>query len=151
PAPTVARPAAGESVSVPPLGGPLFALHQNQHLPGGVLRAQSGDRGVVIGTRFRGLVRIENGLLRPFPTSDLTAGAERITVACTSSSNDECYLATGGQHAWRYDGQSFSIAQVDPEPGSRVLAVLRDPHGSVLAIHRGAKDSMLRFSRVDDG
>ncbi len=149
--PTVAKPAPGQMVSPPPIGAPLYALHQSQHLPEGVISVQSGDRGVVVGTRFRGIVRIENGLLRPFQTADLTAGAERITVACTRSDKDECYLATGGAHAWRYDGQSFSVAPIDPEPGSRVLAVLRDPTGAVLAIHRGAKDSLLRISRVEDG
>jgi hypothetical protein len=29
--------------------------------------------------------------------------------------------------------------------------VLRDPQGAVIALHRGAKDSLLRISRVDDG
>ncbi len=149
--PAARQPAPGEQVAQPPIGAPLYALHQSQRLPEGVTSVQSGDRGVVIGTRFRGIVRIENGLLRPFQTADITAGAERITVACTKSDSDECYLATGGARAWRYDGQSFTVAPIDPEPGSRVLAVVRDPSGAVIAIHRGAKDSLLRVSRVEDG
>src|SRR5206468_3976815 len=55
---------------------------------------------------------------------------------------------------FRFDSQAFEIAAVDPEPGSRVLAVLRDPKGDVLAIHRGAPGSggrQLRISSVDEG
>jgi ligand-binding sensor domain-containing protein len=153
-APTPAPPPRTEPGDKPPSppGGPgLWALQQNQRLPEGVTTVSSGDRGVLVGTRFRGIVRIENGLLRPFQTADLAAGADRITVACTKGESDECYLATGAQRAWHFDGQSFSVAQIDPEPGSRVLAVLRDSQGAVLALHRGAKDSVLRVSRVDEG
>ena len=141
----------GEQPRSPAGGPPLYALHQSQKLPEGVTTVASSEHGVLIGTRFRGIVRIENGLLRPFPTADLAAGAERITVACTRGEADECYLATGGQRAWHFDGQSFSVAAIDPEPASRVLAVLRDPQGAVIALHRGAKDSLLRISRVEDG
>jgi hypothetical protein len=141
----------GKKPSIAPMGPPLYTVYQSQKLPEGVTAIASGDRGVLVGTRFRGMVRIENGLLRAFPTEDITAGAERITVACTRSATDECYLATGGERAWHYDGQSFTVAAIDPEPDARVLAIVRDPKGSVLAIHRGAHDSLLRISRVADG
>jgi ligand-binding sensor domain-containing protein len=76
----------------------------------------------------------------------------RLTVACVKSA-DECYLATGTSRALRFDGQAFEVTPVDPEAGSRVLAVLLDPEGEVLAIHRGAQESdrQLRLSRVVDG
>ena len=151
PPPVAPRPANGQQQPGPPTGPVLFALQENQKLPEGVLGVQSGDRGALVGTRFRGIVRIEGGLLRHFQTEDLTAGADRITVACTKGDTDDCFLATGGVHAWRFDGQSFAVAAVDPEPGSRVLAMVRDASGAVMAIHRGAKDSLLRISRVDDG
>ena len=150
-APVAPKVAPGEPMPAPPVGPDLWSVHQSQKLPEGVTAVASGDRGALVGTRFRGIVRIENGLLRGFQTNDLTASAERITVACTRAEGDECYLATGGARAWRFDGQAFSVANVDPEPGSRVLAIVRDPRGSVLAIHRGAKDSALRVSRVEDG
>jgi hypothetical protein len=152
PAPPPPRTEPGEPPKVIlPSGPPLWALAQSQKLPEGITAVAGGDRGALVGTRFRGIVRIENGLLRPFQTTDLAANAERITVACTRAEADECYLATGAVRAWHFDGQSFSVAQIDPEPGSRVLAVLRDVEGAVLALHRGAKDSLLRISRVEDG
>ena len=149
--PVVPQLVNGRPQPGPPTGPVLFALQENQKLPEGVVGVQSGDRGALVGTRFRGIVRIEGGLLRHFQTEDLPAGADRITVACAKGANDECYLATGGAHAWGFDGQSFTIAAVDPEPGSRVLAVVRDTSGAVMALHRGAKDALLRISRVDDG
>jgi hypothetical protein len=77
------------------------------------------------------------------------AGAERLTAACVDA--EDCYLATGGARAWRYDGQSFEIANVDPEPDARVLAMLRDGKGEVLAIHRGGVSNQLRISSVVNG
>ncbi len=151
PKPIVPRLGPGEKTPGPPVGPELYSVAQNQKLPDGVTSVHSGERGVLIGTRFRGIVRIENGLLRPFQSADITAGADRITVACMRTDADECYLATGGARAWRFDGQSFSVAPIDPEPGSRVLAIVRDPSGSVLAIHRGRADSSLRISRVEGG
>jgi len=118
-------------------------------LPDGVTVIASSERGLLIGTRFLGAARIENGVERRFRMSDLAAGADRLTVACDEA--NDCYLATGGPRAWRFDGQSFVEAKVDPEPGSRVLAMIPDPHNQVLAIHRGAKDSELRISTVANG
>jgi hypothetical protein len=95
--------------------------------------------------------RVENGVVRRFRSFDLTASAQRITVACNGGSEDECYLATGGARAWRFDGQAFEVAPIDPEAGSRILAVVPDPRGGVLAIHRGGNDSHLRISSADRG
>ena len=117
-------------------------------LPDGVTAVAGSERGLLVGSRFLGSVRIENGVVRTFRASDLVAGAQRLTVACKG---DDCYLATGGARAWRFDGQAFEVASIDPEPGSRVLAVLNDRKGEVLAIHRGAKGSELRISSVADG
>ena len=132
-------------------GGPpaprLVVLNADFRLPEGVTATASSERGLLVGTRFLGAIRVENGVPRRFRTHDLTAGAERLTVACQG---DDCYLATGTARAWRFDGQSFEVTPIDPEPGSRVLAVLADPRGGALAIHRGAKDSILRLSTVAD-
>ncbi len=118
-------------------------------LPEGVTSVASSERGLLVGTRFLGSMRVENGVVRSKRTNDLVAGAERLTVACVGDS--DCYLATGGARAWRYDGQSFEIANIDPEAGARVLAILRDPSGGVLAIHRGATSTQLRISSVVSG
>ena len=134
--------------------GPVIAAEESAiRLPEGVTTVGGSERGLLVGTRFLGAMRIENDVPRRFRVDDLVAGALRLTVACTAGKDapDDCYLATGGTRAFRFDGQSFEIASVDPEPGSHVLAVLRDPKGDVLAIHRGENDRQLRVSRVDDG
>jgi Two component regulator propeller len=120
-------------------------------LPEGITAVAGSDRGLLVGTRFLGVVRVENGVLRRFRATDLTTGAERITVACGEDTDSECYLATGSGRAWRFDGQSFEVADVDPEPNARVLAVVKNPKGEVLALHRGASDPHLRISVVDKG
>jgi hypothetical protein len=135
-------------VAAPSAAPRLTTADAGFHLPDGVTCVAPSARGLLVGTRFLGSERVENGVVRRFRIDDLVAGAERITVACKSM--DECYLATGGARAWRFDGQSFEPAEIDPEPGSRVLAVLRDLKGQVLAIHRGATGQELRVSTVVD-
>jgi hypothetical protein len=145
----------GTVAVVPPApeGPPLVAEESPIRLPDGVTAVGGSERGLLVGTRFLGALRIENDVPRQFRINDLAAGAVRLTVACIAGKNaaDDCFLATGGTRAFRFDGQAFEVAQVDPEPNSHVLAVLRDPKGDVLAIHRGSDDRQLRISRVDEG
>ncbi|MCS6912078.1 MAG: hypothetical protein RMK29_20495 [Myxococcales bacterium] len=115
-------------------------------LPDGVTSVTSDSDALYVGTRFLGVTRLQGGQAVSFRLHDLTAGAERLSVACVS--NDECYVATGGTKAWRFDGQSFEVTMVDPEKGSHVLAVVRDPSGAVLALHRGPTSKAVRISRV---
>ncbi len=150
--PKAAPPAPPRGAKDPPAprGARLDVADAGFRLPEGVTAVGASERGLLVGTRFLGALRVENGVTRSFRVYDLAAGAERLTVACVHTA-DECYLATGGARAWRFDGTSFDTAPIDPEAGSRVLAVLNDPRGDVLAIHRGATEHELRFSRVDDG
>lgn len=115
-------------------------------LPDGVTSVATDGNNLYVGTRFLGVMRINRTKETPFRLFDLTSGAERLSVACVS--NDECYVATGGSRAWRFDGQSFEVTEVDPEKGSHVLAVVRDPAGAVLALHRGPTTKEVRISRV---
>src|SRR5205085_12660684 len=69
-------------------------------IPDGVIAVGSSDRGLLLGTRFLGTVRVENGVVRTFRLADLAANAQRITVACKKE--NECYLATGGARAWKF-------------------------------------------------
>ena len=139
-------------VAAAPEGPPLVAEESAIRLPDGITTVGGSERGLLVGTRFLGALRIENDVPRQFRINDLAAGAVRLTVACIAGDKaDDCFLATGGTRAFRFDGQAFEVAPIDPEPNSRVLAVLRDPKGDVLAIHRGAEDRQLRISRVDEG
>jgi hypothetical protein len=136
--------------------GPVLLVEESPiHLPDGVTTVAGSERGLLVGTRFVGALRIENDVPRRFRINDLAAGAIRLTVACLSAKDkDDCFLATGGTRAYHFDGQSFEVASVDPEPGSHVLAVLRNPQGDVLAIHRGAPETsnarQLRISSTDE-
>jgi hypothetical protein len=125
-------------------------------IPDGVTTVAGSERGLLLGTRFMGAVRVENGVPRAFRVGDLSSGAERLAVACKAGkSGDECWLATGATKAWHFTDEGFDVAQIDPEPGSHVLTVLRDPKGAVLAIHRAGAESkngsQLRISTVENG
>lgn len=118
-------------------------------LPDGVTVVGADSEALYVGTRFLGVQRIVKGKSAPLRLYDLTSGAERLSVACVN--NNECYVATGGTTAWRFDGTSFEVSDVDPEKGSHVLAVVRDPTGAVIALHRGASSKEVRISRVGGG
>ena len=115
-------------------------------LPDGITAVSADTDSLYIGTRFLGVTRIQKGKQVPLRLFDLTAGAERLSVACVN--NTDCYVATGGTQAWRFDGQTFEVTEVDPEKGSHVLAVVRDPQSAVIALHRGAASKEVRISRV---
>ena len=53
-------------------------------LPDGVTTVGGSERGLLVGTRFLGALRIENDVPRVFRINDLAAGAVRLTVACIS-------------------------------------------------------------------
>ena len=115
-------------------------------LPDGITAVSADTDSLYIGTRFLGVTRIQKGKQSPLRLFDLTAGAERLSVACIN--NNDCYVATGGTQSWRFDGQTFEVTEVDPEKGSHVLAVVRDPQSAVIALHRGASSKEVRISRV---
>lgn len=128
-------------------GAPRFDTEPVRlRLPDGITSVTSDGNALFVGTRFLGVSRIEGGEVTPFRLYDLANGAERVSVACVS--NDECYVATGGTRAWRFDGQAFEPTEIDPEKGSHVLAVVRDNGGAVYALHRGASSKEVRISRV---
>lgn len=128
-------------------GAPVFdSVQVDVRLPDGVTTVAADNDALYVGTRFLGVSRISKGQQTALRLYDLTAAAERLTVACIN--NNDCYVATGGTTAWRFDGQTFEVTEVDPEKGSHVLAVVRDPRGQVLALHRGASSKEVRISSV---
>jgi hypothetical protein len=128
-------------------GPPVFDTEVvDVRLPDGITAISADTDSIYIGTRFLGVTRIQKGKQAPLRLFDLTAGAERLSVACIN--NNDCYVATGGTQSWRFDGQTFEVTEVDPEKGSHVLAVVRDPQSAVIALHRGAASKEVRISRV---
>jgi hypothetical protein len=147
--PTISKKPPQKNGPPPP---PALTASEYAKLPDGVTTVAGSERGLLVGTRFLGVLRVENGVPRRFRMLDLTTGAERLTVACgAGGAEDECYLATGGPRSWRFDGQSFEVADVDPEEGARVLALVKSAKGEVLALHRGSSDPHLRISVVNKG
>ncbi len=126
---------------------PVFGSEQvDVSLPDGVTTVAADNEALYIGTRFLGVWRIAKGKQTGLRLFDLTAAAERLSVACVN--NNDCYVATGGTTAWRFDGQTFEVTDVDAEKGSHVLGVVRDPRGQVIALHRGAASKELRLSSM---
>jgi hypothetical protein len=151
PAPAPTPPPPPKPADEPQLPAPIWAINKwGPVLPDGVTTVGTDGVTLFVGTRFLGGSRVDETGLTHFRTYDLAKDAERLSVACESES--DCYVATGVERAWHFDGQSFGKADIDPEEGSRILAVLNPPRrggGSVLAIHRGAKDPLLRLSTVN--
>src|SRR5262249_41530512 len=79
---------------------------------------------------------------------ELAAGAVNLFVACRAQT--DCYVATGGHTAWRYDGRSFAPLAIGGKPNG-VLAFGRAPEGQVLALYREPRERMLHVARLDDG
>ena len=117
-------------------------------LPSGVTSVMARGDELWLGTRGLGLARSGKVGVSFLRTHELTEGAERLTVACAGPR--ECYMATGGTQAWRFDGDHFVQAKIDPEEGARVLAVVQDHRHRVVAIHRGQSGKALRLSRLTD-
>ena len=147
-APVPTKPANGEGKFPPP---PIELIPGPAALPEGLTSVGNSSAGLLVGTRFLGVERIENGVPRPLRAANLLHGAKRLFVACTSAASDECFVATGGPRAYRFDGETFDPAAIDSEQGSSILAVLRDPRNQVVAVHRGAHDRLLRISVVSEG
>lgn len=141
----------GDDEAAPPLSdAPRWeVLRWGQPLPDAVTAVGPDGPMLYVGTRFLGAARIEPNLVTHFRTGDLARDAVSLSVACVKA--QDCYVATGGAAAWHYDGRSFEPAAIDPEAGSRVLAVVAVPPDQVLAIHRGARDQVLRISTVAEG
>lgn len=141
----------GDDEAAPPLSdAPRWeVLRWGPQLPDAVTAVGPDGPTLYVGTRFLGAARIEPNLATHFRTGDLSRNAVSLNVACVKP--QDCYVATGGAAAWHYDGRSFEPADIDPEVGSRVLAVVEVPPAQVLAIHRGASDRVLRISTVAEG
>ncbi len=99
-----------------------------------------GTSALILGATSGGVTH-----LRP---RELVAGARSLSVACRE--RNECYLATGGTTAWRYDGRSFSSLVIGSRPVI-VLSVVRSPQGHVLALFREPSEPRVRVARLAEG
>jgi hypothetical protein len=122
-------------------------------LPQNVTVAVATQQRLYVGTRTLGTARFAIDRiggsaptwLRP---GELVAGALSLFVACRGM--NECYVATGGTTAWRYDGKAFAPLAIGGK-GNVVLAFVRSPEGPVLALYRQPRERMLHIARLDEG
>lgn len=117
--------------------------------PGATVLASAGGE-VFVGTRTLGTARFTldgKNRARWLRRRDLGEGATDLSVACAAAA--DCYLATGAEHAWRYDGSHFLPAAVTTEDDAVVLAMAKAPDGEVLALFRAAEERRLSVARLD--
>lgn len=121
-------------------------------LPDNVTVAAATAQRLYVGTRTLGTARFGFDRIRSAPTwmrpGELIAAATSLFVACRGAS--ECYVATGGTTAWRYDGRAFAPLAIGGK-GNVVLAFVRSPEGNVMALYRQPRERMLHVARLDDG
>lgn len=133
----------------PPSRSPYLIRSLDVALPGQPLALGATGTDILIGTRSLGIARIssaEPGALDWLRHSELVDGAEHLSVACVSRS--DCFVATGGRHAWRYRGTHFTPVAVDE---GRILAVVRSVDGDIYALARRSGEPTITAHRRVDG
>ncbi|MBA3456804.1 MAG: hypothetical protein H0T42_27190 [Deltaproteobacteria bacterium] len=117
--------------------------------PGAPSLGAVADDQLLIGTRDLGTARFRisgDGRAQPrewLRRKQMFQDATTLSVAC--SKVDECWIATGARQAWRWTGERF----VAGGPDEVVLAVVRDPGGTIYALHRGTAEATIQLSRID--
>ena len=144
------RPLARDGMRLVPVAsdrGPDWAIDPiDLVVPPGAITLASVDDQLLIGTRELGTARYRDGEPRPHDwlrRRQMFLHATALSVACAKAS--DCWIATGTRQAWHWTGDGF----VPGGPDEVVLAVARDPSGSIYALHRGAAEPTIRLSRID--
>ncbi len=114
--------------------------------PPGATSLAAADDQLLIGTRELGTARYRDGEARPHDwlrRRQMFRDATTLSVACARET--DCWIATGARQAWHWNGERF----VASGPDQVVLAVVRDPAGTIYGLHRGVTESTIRLSRID--
>lgn len=131
-------------------GGKADAFHVARlpaPLPAGALTLAATDRELLIGTQELGVARLSPegrlplGWLRRAAMLD---GAGSLTVLCQAK--DDCWLATGAPHAWRWRGERFTPAG---PPDDVVLAMVRGDRNQLYGLHRKPDGRAIEVSRIE--
>lgn len=115
-------------------------------LPPGAVTVSSADEQLLIGTRDLGTARYRDGDAHPrdwLRRKEMFQDATRLSVACARP--QDCWIATGARQAWHWSGERF----VAGGPDQVVLAVVREPSGSIYALHRSGGEGELHVSRIE--
>lgn len=114
--------------------------------PPGATSLAAADDLLLIGTRELGTARYHEGEARPrdwLRRRQMFRDATTLSVACAKET--DCWIATGARQAWHWNGERF----VASGPDQVVLAVVRDPAGSIYALHRAVTDHAIKLSKID--
>ena len=114
--------------------------------PPGATSLAAADDLLLIGTRELGTARYREGEPRPHDwlrRRQMFRDATTLSVACAKET--DCWIATGARQAWHWNGERF----VAGGPDQVVLAVVRDPAGSIYALHRAVTESAIKLSKID--
>lgn len=144
------RPLARDGVRLVPLSGPTTSEWvidpTTLVVPPGATVLGSMDDQLLIGTRDLGTARYRDGEAHPHDwlrRKQMFDDATGLSVACTRA--DDCWLATGAQQAWHWNGERFTQGG----PDAVVLAVVRDPAGPIYALHRERAEKEMHLSRIE--
>ncbi|MDB4960941.1 MAG: two component regulator propeller domain protein [Myxococcales bacterium] len=116
--------------------------------PGATSLGAAADQ-LLIGTRDLGTARFQisvDGRVQPrdwLRRKQMFQDATTLSVACAKA--DDCWIATGARQAWRWTGERFLAGG----PDEVVLAVVRDPGGTIFALHRAASEAAIHLSKID--
>ena len=120
-------------------------------MPPGATTLAASEGAILVGTRSLGmavvLAETSGWTARWSRSSDLMEGALDLTVACEDSRH--CWLATGSERAWFYDGSSLSPFSPEQNPGmnTETFAVVRAPDGGIYALYRSAGHQGVTIAR----
>ncbi len=151
---TRVRPLARDGMRLVPVTGEATSEWEIDPIdlvvpPGATSLVAVADDQLLIGTRDLGTARFRisaDGRAQPrdwLRRKQMFQDATTLSVACTKV--DDCWIATGARQAWRWTGDRFNAGG----PDEVVLAVVRDPSGTIYALHRGASETVMHLSRID--
>jgi len=116
-------------------------------LPSGATTLAATERELLVGTQELGVARLPIEARQPIGwlrRAAMLDGAGSLTVLCQAK--DDCWLATGAPHAWRWRGQSFAPAG---PPDDIVLAMVRGTGGVLYGLHRKPDARAIEISKIE--
>lgn len=151
---TRVRPLARDGMRLVPVTGSAASEWEIDPIdlvvpPGATSLGAVADDQLLIGTRDLGTARFRlsgDGRAQPrewLRRKQMFQDATTLSVACIKV--DHCWIATGARQAWQWTGDRF----VAGGPDEVVLSVVRDPGGTIYALHRGTSETEIQLSRID--
>lgn len=117
-------------------------------LPAGAQVLAATDRELLVGTQELGVAKVALEGVRPIGwlrRAAMLDGAGSLTVHCHAK--DDCWIATGAPHAWRWRGGTFVAAG---PPDDVVLAMVRGERGALYGLHRKPDARAIEISRIEN-